>query len=304
MNELALPKVKRSRTGFAEFVQRALGQPNLTLTLTAFLLGLLGNAVANLLGGWSVWGVSGNLIIVAVIALWVIVLWYMQLRRARRGEVEIRVCAPEGKAGLIILLSTLNPFGSGTKEEVAQRRQVVQSAAKWITRAEAGHLCADDFRPFFDTNLEPALRALEWHLGKGKLEHCWTIGSPDEPAAGTHAAAVGSAWLGGILKQWYECLHPGTDVTFHPTLEVPARNYGQLWDTVDRVFREASLKPEHIICDITGGLKLMSIGAALACLDEGRTMQYMDSARDWKGDPVPKGQMEPVLVDITPYLVS
>ncbi len=304
MNELALPKIKRSKTGFTDFVQNAFGQPNLTLTLTAFLLGLLGNTLANLLGSWSLWGISGNWIIVFVITLLVVVLWYVQRRRTHRGEVEISVCAPEGKAGLIILLSTLNPFSTGTKEEATQRRQAVQAAATWIAQAEPGNLRAADFEALLNTNLEPALRALEWHLAKAKLEHCWTIGSPDEPAAGNQAGASGSAWLGEILKRWYECLHPATGVTFHATQEVPARNYGQLWAAVDRVFGAASLKPEHIICDITGGLKLMSIGAALACLEEGRTMQYMDSARDWKGDPVPKGQMEPVLIDITPYLVS
>jgi len=185
-----------------------------------------------------------------------------------------------------------------------QRKQVVQAAANWILRADPDKLSSADFVPLLNTNLEPGLRALEWHLTKGRLEHCWTIGSPDEPASDDHPGVVGSAWLGESLKRWYECLHPNTGVTFHDTLEVPARNYGQLWATVDRVFHEASLKPEHVICDITGGLKLMSIGAALACLEEGRTMQYMDSTRDWKGDPVPKGQIEPVLIDITPYLVT
>lgn len=306
MNELALPKVKRSQTGFTDFVQNAFGQPNLTLALTAFLLGLFGNILANLLGSWRVWGISGNWIIVFAIMLLVIALWYRQHRRFRRGEVEISVCAPEGKAGLIILLSTLNPnpFGSGTKEEVIERRRAVQAAADWITRAKPGVLSAVDFEPLLNTNLEPALRALEWHLAKKKLEHCWTVGSPDAHDAANHAGEAGSARLGKVLKRWYECLHPDTGVTFHDTVEVPARNYGQLWDTVDRIFRDASLKPETIICDITGGLKLMSVGAALACLEEGRTMQYMDSKRDYKGDPVPQGQMAPVLIDITPYLVS
>jgi hypothetical protein len=267
-------------------------------------LGLLGNALANLLGSWRVWGISGNWIIVFMIALLVIGLWYAQRRRARRGEVEISVCAPEGKAGLIILLSTLNPFGAGTRAEMDQRRQALQAAANWILRADPDQLSSADFGPLRDTNLEPSLRALEWHLAKGKLEHCWTIGSPNEPAADNRPGNLGSAWLGEVLKRWYECLHPATGIAFHDTFEVPARNYGELWKTVDEIFRDASLKPETMICDITGGLKLMSIGAALACLDEGRTMQYMDSTRDWKGDPVPRGQMEPVLIDITPYLVS
>jgi hypothetical protein len=151
--------------------------------------------------------------------------------------------------------------------------------------------------------LEPALSALEWHLAQGKLRECWTIGSPDEPPSADRAGHTGSAWLSIVLQRWFEHMHPDArgKVVFHPSIEIAPRDYVALSQAVDLVFREAPYKPEYVICDITGGLKLMSIGAALACLRTGRTMQYMSVGRDWKGEPLQGAKMAPVLVDVNPY---
>ncbi len=292
--ERTIPVPHRGRqVALTEFIQQAFGQRTLTLAVTAFLLGLLGNLLASLLGGWSFYGISGNVIITLVVAALVFGLWAWQRAHAVRPEVEIKLCPPQGKAGVIVLLSTLN------RNDPA-KMALVQATADWVRRSKPRDLRCEDFAPLVGTNLEPAFRALAWHLEKGKLEHCWTIGSPDEPGR----EDSGSAWLGPILERWFHCAHPSSGVTFHPTRLVPARDYDKLWAAVDEIFREATLKPEHIICDITGGLKLMSVGAALACMEPGRTMQYMDSRRDYKGNPIENGELLPVLIDITPYLVS
>ncbi|WP_051470164.1 hypothetical protein [Fischerella sp. PCC 9605] len=57
-----------------------------------------------------------------------------------------------------------------------------------------------------------------------------------------------------------------------------------------------------IVADITGGTKMMSVALAMACIPPRRRMQYMDSQRDWQGNPLPTGEMKPVVIDIDPIL--
>jgi hypothetical protein len=47
---------------------------------------------------------------------------------------------------------------------------------------------------------------------------------------------------------------------------------------------------------------MMSISLAMACLPPRRKMQYMDSKRDWKGEPLAQGDIKPVVIDVDPIL--
>lgn len=287
---------------FRRYISTLLGQANLPLALGAFLLGLLGNVLAGVLGGWQALGIPSEWLILIVLAVAVVALYIYHRRRTERPVIEMRQARPTGKAGLILLLSTLDPRARGTKAEAKRRREEVQAAVAHISSAAEAELSEADFAPLLGTNLEPALRAIEFHHRAGTLRECWTIGTPDEMGQDGIPHA-GSARLGLVLQRWFSHCHPGHKVLFHPAIAVPARDYVTLWDQVDAIFRGGPLREEAIICDVTGGLKLMSIGAALACLAEGRTMQYMATDRDWKGEPLPAGEMQPVLLDISPYLV-
>lgn len=288
---------------FDRFIVRLIGQPNLTLGLAAFLLGLLGNVLAGALGGWAFLGISGNVWILIVIALAVIALYGLYRFRMPKTKIEMRENAPTAKAGLILLLSTLDPRARGTKVEVARRIKEVQAVVDRILSSDTQALSPADVESLCGTNLEPALRALEFHYHEGTLRECWLIGTPDE-RRDDGSVVKGSAGLGTVLARWFGYLHPDHRVDFHTSYEVAPRDYVKLWDTVDSIFRAGPLRADAILCDITGGQKLMSIGAALACLGDGRTMQYMAVDRDWKGEPIPQGEMKPVLIDINPYLIS
>ncbi len=288
---------------FADFVAELIGQPNLPLALGAFLIGLLGNVLAGALGGWHLWFIPGHWIIIIGLGLAVVGLYFRYVRRKRTVVIEMQESQPTGKAGVILLLSTLNPPAGGTAAENQQRRAEVEAVIARILNSAPENLTAADFTLLNNTNLVPALRALEWHAQAGALRECWLLGTPDESGA-DGALQHGSAWLAPVLQRWFELLHPDVKVTFNLAAPVPPRSYFQLWQKVDQIFAHSPYRPENIICDITGGLKLMSVGAALACLAPDRMMQYMASDRDWKGEPIAKGKMEPVLVDITPYLVS
>jgi hypothetical protein len=292
------------RLTLTDYLARLVGQPNLTLALGAFLMGLLGNLFADLAGGWALAGVPGNLIVSGALVGAVIFLYLYLKRKAASLRLQVEEKAPEGKAGLILLLSTFDPrIRDCTESELKQRTEATRRAADWIARCAPNQLTAADFELLPGTNLEPVLAALEWHLAQGVLRDCWTIGSPDAPESAGKATHDGSAWLGVVLQRWFEHAHPEArgKVTFHPTIAVPPRDYLALGQAVDRTFERAPYKPEHVICDITGGQKTMSIGAALACIEEGRTMQYMMAGRDWKGEPLRGTKIAPVLVDVSPY---
>lgn len=297
------------RLTLTDYLARLVGQPNLSLALGAFLIGLLGNLFADLAGGWALAGVPGNLIVSGALVGGVILLYLYLKRKAAGLRLQVTEKAPEGKAGLILLLSAFDPRVRGCDAaEQKQRTEAVRRAAEWVARCPPEQLNAADFALLPGANLEPALAALEWHLAQGTLRDCWTIGSPDEADAeqGGQGEHTGSAWLGVVLQRWFEQLHPEArdKVTFHPTLAVPPRDYLALGQAVDRTFEGAPYKPEHVICDITGGQKTMSIGAALACIGEGRTMQYMMTGRDWKGEPLQDARIAPILVDVSPYWVQ
>lgn len=290
-----------------DYLARLVGQPNLSLGLGAFLIGLLGNTLAGLASGWSLVGIPGNLIVIAALMASVILLYLYLKRKAADIRLQVEERAPEGKAGLILLLSTFDPRIRGSDElETKQRTEAARRAAEWIAQCTPEQLTSDDFKLLANSNLEPALAALEWHLAQGTLRDCWTIGSPDDPECAAKGEHTGSAWLGVVLQRWFEHAHPEARgrVTFHPTIVVPPRDYLKLGQTVDQIFERAPYKPQHVICDITGGQKTMSIGAALACIAEGRTMQYMSTGRDWKGEPLKGEKIVPILVDVSPYWVQ
>lgn len=284
---------------FKDFIGKLIGHSNLLLAIGAFLLGILGNVLAAILGEWELWGISGNVLILIVLAVGVVALYVVYC--LRRPVIEMHERQPTGKAGLILLLSTLNPRARGTPAEVKQRNQQVGQAAERIAAVDQANLSDDDFQPLLGTNLEPELRALEFHHNQKNLRECWMIGTPDENQDG--ATIKGSAWLAVVLERWFNHLYPESGVRFWPCYKVSQRDYVELWKTVDRIFRQGPLRADAIICDITGGLKLMSVGAALACVGDGRAMQYMATDRDWRGEPVEQGDMVPVLVDISPYMV-
>jgi len=294
-------KRPKRKDSFAAFITELIGQPNLSLALGAFLIGLLGNVLAGALGGWYLWHIPGHWIIIVVLALAVIGLYIWYVRRSRGVIIEMQERQPTGKAGVISLLSTLNTPTRGGPQEINRRRAEVEASIRHIRDSAPDSLTVDDFALLNDTNLVPALRALEWHAHAGTLRECWLLGTPDEEKA-DGKVQHGSAWLAPVLQRWFEKLHPEQRVNFNLVAPVPPRAYFDLWQKVDELFERGPYRPENIICDITGGQKLMSVGAALACLAPRRTMQYMATDRDWRGEPIAEGKMEPVLVDITPYL--
>ena len=47
---------------------------------------------------------------------------------------------------------------------------------------------------------------------------------------------------------------------------------------------------------------MMSVALSIACISPKRRLQYMDSKRDWQGNPLQKGEIKPMLIEIDPVI--
>jgi hypothetical protein len=255
-----------------------------------FLGGLISDTIGELTSDSTLIGISLRWVVIGLLILILTIICIIS-RLRRRPVIEMHEHSPVGKHGLILLVSTINP-----RDKID--RQAFDDYLKHITSLSFEQLQAQDFELLHKSNLLPPLRAIEFHYTSGKLRDCWLIATTETDGQ------MGSEDVPPLLEKWFRVLHPHHNIEFHYGKElcVHPRDYVSLWNLVDRLFREAPYKPKHIIADVTSGTKLMSVGVALACQQEGRTMQYMSTQRDWRGEPLPTGEMVPILVDIDPYL--
>lgn len=130
--------------------------------------------------------------------------------------------------------------------------------------------------------------AIEYHLPA--LQHCWLIATPQ---ALKTAAALAERYHTRIRHvHWGE-----------PRYLVDPDQIQSTYNLVVRIFDEeavaAGLETGAVIADITGGMKPMTAGMALACLARNREMQYMKAPRDPSGQIVEGAEPVPIRIDAT-----
>ena len=271
-------------------------------TLILFFIGVFGvEILAAFVGAWlgprALLGFPLQLLL-PLVAFALVVFGYTIASRvaAARYGLTLTLRPPQPHRGLILLLGPYRPFAPLSRREVEQALALIESGV--TEQVEAG---LERLR-LRRSSLWPQLAAIRYHLGGGALRDCWLIT--------THAGDAGNETLGSVaavpvLEAFIRRLPGGQSVSLHTgeAYTVAPMAYDAIYEIVDRIFRqEAVYRPSHVIADITGGTKLMTIGIALACLSPGRKMEYMSSDRDWKGEPVPEGELAPVLVDVDAVL--
>ncbi|MEB3181851.1 MAG: hypothetical protein VKL59_22880, partial [Nostocaceae cyanobacterium] len=115
---------------------------------------------------------------------------------------------------------------------------------------------------------------------------------------------TGSVETAQILEKYLRYQYGARLDIYNRGLMVKDGDYRRLWQLGEQIFQNSDLQPETIVADITGGTKMMSIALAMACIPLGRQMQYMDRERDWEGNPLPAGEMKPIVIDINPMFYS
>lgn len=128
--------------------------------------------------------------------------------------------------------------------------------------------------------------AISYHLGT--LRTCWLIASQDS----LDVAKELQAEFAGQIEHIY----------FGSKYLVDPDEVEDTYDLVTRILENEApaegILARQIIADITGGLKPMTAGMALACLAKNRDMQYMKARRNEKGEPGRAVPSEPVRIDI------
>ncbi|MFN5513887.1 MAG: hypothetical protein ACK5CA_03835 [Cyanobacteriota bacterium] len=212
--------------------------------------------------------------------------WVLISNQRQRYVIEKPV-EPQPMEGLILLLSPYN-----------QRSVTPEQIEAVITQENPTEA---DFQAInlFNSNLYPQLKAIEFHREDDQetLRDLWLIWTlPDETNNGSQQTAE--------LLSTYVRYKYGDSVRVHwRDSSVGMLDYPRLCELVEKIYQKSSYKDERIVADITGGTKLMSMAMSIACVPPKRRLQYMDSSRDWQGQPT-GGVMKPVIIDIDPIVYN
>lgn len=173
-----------------------------------------------------------------------------------------------------------------------------------VINGEIGKLTQADFDrlDLLNSNLFPQIKAVEFHEKQGKLRDIWMLSTESYETKEGKVKVKGSEDSALILSQYLRFLYGKTLDINSEGLSVRDYDYQGLWRLAEQIFRDSGYKDEVIVADITGGTKMMSVALAMACIPPKRRMQYMDSQRDWEGNPVSAGDMQPVVIDVDPIL--
>lgn len=240
------------------------------------------NLLSNLLTDWSVFGLVG----IFLTFLYWFFLEYRRKRLLKKFAISVIPEAPKPAGGLVLLLS---PYSPGRNSQIDAT--TLQNQISYILRTPVEKLVKADFDTIdlSNSNLVPQIKAVEHHFNAGELRDVWLITTK----------APGSGFSAGILEKYLRFQYADRLHTHSQNYCVDDWNYKQLSELGEKIFRECNYKQESVVVDITGGTKMMSVALAMACLRPGRRMQYMESNRDWQGNPLEKGKIEPVGIEVS-----
>jgi hypothetical protein len=190
---------------------------------------------------WSLNYFLTEIILVSVPVILVLGLWVWHWNEGNRramGLVQEELPQPNGKRGLMLLVST------------ARKEQ----------RLEEGH----------------AMHAVGYHLRKmNTLERVWLIPSD---ASDVNRFGPSTRPTADAIKKSCENLSRtlGKKVVVEICEKgVSPADSQDTFDYVNRVFKRSGLDADEIIADFTGGTKPMTVGMIMACLPRDRELEYV-----------------------------
>lgn len=147
-------------------------------------------------------------------------------------------------------------------------------------------------------NPEPLLKVMRHHTDPDaqsdqRLRHCWLILS-DHPAMENTFASLPEE-----MARWG--IH---DVALHPVY-LPLTGIEHTYRAVRHIYEDevaaCGLRPDQVVTDLTGGLKIMTAGALMACLPRSGPagpIEYLLSQRDpITGEPLEDSE-QPMKLDL------
>ncbi len=276
------------------------------------LLTLAGFFILNSLSKWAedmrVFGLDPgwiSLIAIVLVAIYVIVADIKARKRRSRAILSFQVSLDpppkNGIRGLILLVSQFQSFNSSLRTD----RPKLESLISRIASGDDLDLQlfeSPDYLDIRNSNLNPNIEAVAYHAHGGDLRDVWLITTETEAAKSDCGASgrIGSESAGCILEAYLKLKY---NIHIHRVgFCVKPADYHEIWSKIDEIFSRSGLREEALLVDITGCTKMMTMAAAMACIDDKRRMQYMDAERDWQGQPLSDAVPRPILIDVDPIL--
>lgn len=147
------------------------------------------------------------------------------------------------------------------------------------------------------SNLRPTIEAILSHASR--LEHCWLLATGGQDLPGSLPYAH---FLAEYLhrRKGLKCkFHAGQAYTIW--LDDDALVLSKTYDQVRAVLQQAArlkLAPNEVVADITTGVRSMTLGMVLACLDGDQDVEFVGTRYDAQGRPV--GDLFPIIFSFEP----
>ncbi len=194
------------------------------------------------------------------------------------------------RQGVIAFISLYNPFKSEKADKLTLQQRLDAAQALDYEALDLEH-----------SNLEPVIRAIYTH--RAGLKHCWLISTTS--VLGGQAGSL--PYTGVLIKYLREV--KGMQCSFHGgepyavSLDDDALVTLRTRDRIDAAFKEAKslgIETNQVVADFSAGVRSMTLGMILACLDGSRDIQFIGTHYDEAGKPT--GGLFPILFDFEPKI--
>lgn len=149
-----------------------------------------------------------------------------------------------------------------------------------------------------ESNMQPTIEAILNH--GSRLEHCWLLATRSHDGGGSIRYA--NLLVQYLRRQGLRCeFYQGS--AYAIAMDDDALILSKTYDQVQRVFEQAGrlgLTSQEIVADITTGVRSMSLGMTLACLDGDKDVEFVGTRYDERGRPA--GELFPIIFSFEPLL--
>jgi hypothetical protein len=153
------------------------------------------------------------------------------------------------------------------------------------------------------TNLGHPITAIKNH--RTKLEHCWVVCTRATGEGKNQSLDYAPVFVEYITRELLPQVHMHYGEAYSVELDDDAIVCRNTYRLIKNIYKEAKtlgLKKNEIITDITGGVRALTVGAILACLDKDADIQYIGTAYNDEGKPI--GDAVPMVVQYQPELAE
>ena len=195
-------------------------------------------------------------------------------------------CMANARRGLILTMGLYQPHPASPAARLSAEQRLEAARGLDLTLLDLPH-----------STFGLAVEAISSHLAR--LEHCWLItavsSAPDGRMSEAYLPLLEAYFTqnGGGLCHF----HYGT--RYNILLDDDALVTEKARDLTNRIFLEArvrfGLKDADLLCDFSGGIRSLSLGVILACLDGRRQVQYIGTHYDGLGRF--SGETFPIILD-------